>query len=140
MKIAIGIHRLFPRGGLEDHALRIAAELSRRGLRPGLARVVQRRVATTAAAAWGHATGTDIRFPGAVGRTPTRVDRLLWRYQGRLMRTALDRPDVGREVIDVFTLSAPATRLLRPRIALATLRGPRRPAIDAPPFTAAERP
>jgi UDP-glucose:(heptosyl)LPS alpha-1,3-glucosyltransferase len=31
VKIAIGIHRLLPRGGLEDHALRIAAELSRRG-------------------------------------------------------------------------------------------------------------
>lgn len=31
MKIAIGILKLQPRGGLEDHALRIAAELSRRG-------------------------------------------------------------------------------------------------------------
>ena len=31
MKIAIGIFRLLPRGGLEDHALRIATELARRG-------------------------------------------------------------------------------------------------------------
>ena len=31
MKIAIGIFRLLPRGGLEDHALRIADELARRG-------------------------------------------------------------------------------------------------------------
>lgn len=31
MKIAIGILKVQPRGGLEDHALRIAAELSRRG-------------------------------------------------------------------------------------------------------------
>jgi UDP-glucose:(heptosyl)LPS alpha-1,3-glucosyltransferase len=31
VKIALGILKLFPRGGLEDHALRIAAELARRG-------------------------------------------------------------------------------------------------------------
>ena len=31
VKIAIGIFRLLPRGGLEDHALRIADELARRG-------------------------------------------------------------------------------------------------------------
>lgn len=31
MNIAIGIFRLLPRGGLEDHALRIVAELTRRG-------------------------------------------------------------------------------------------------------------
>lgn len=31
MKIALGIHRLQPRGGLEDHAIRIAEELTRRG-------------------------------------------------------------------------------------------------------------
>jgi UDP-glucose:(heptosyl)LPS alpha-1,3-glucosyltransferase len=31
MKIAIGIFRLVPRGGLEDHAIRIAEELARRG-------------------------------------------------------------------------------------------------------------
>ncbi|MEJ3745086.1 pyridine nucleotide-disulfide oxidoreductase [Actinomycetes bacterium KLBMP 9797] len=117
----------------------LGAELSRRGLGLGLARAVQRRVAGSAAEAWGHATGTDIRFPDAIGRAPTRVERVLWRYQSRLMRTALDRPDVAREVIEVFTLSAPASRLLRPRVALATLRGPRRPPLDTPPFTPAER-
>ncbi|BCH26125.1 glycosyltransferase family 4 protein [Mesorhizobium sp. L-8-3] len=31
MRIALGIHRLQPRGGLEDNCLRIAAELDRRG-------------------------------------------------------------------------------------------------------------
>jgi UDP-glucose:(heptosyl)LPS alpha-1,3-glucosyltransferase len=31
MKIALGIYRLAPRGGLEDHAIRIAEELARRG-------------------------------------------------------------------------------------------------------------
>jgi 2-polyprenyl-6-methoxyphenol hydroxylase-like FAD-dependent oxidoreductase len=118
----------------------LGEELLRQGLAPGLAGAVQRRVAGPAAEAWAHATGTDIRFPDAVGPAPTRAERMLWRYQGRLMRTALDRPDIAREVIEVFTLSAPASRLLRPRIAWATLRAPRRPInIDAPPFTATER-
>lgn len=31
MRIALGIHRLTPRGGLEDHAIRIGEELARRG-------------------------------------------------------------------------------------------------------------
>ncbi|MGE3306515.1 MAG: glycosyltransferase family 4 protein [Rhizobiaceae bacterium] len=31
MRIALGIHRLTPRGGLEDHAIRIGEELERRG-------------------------------------------------------------------------------------------------------------
>jgi UDP-glucose:(heptosyl)LPS alpha-1,3-glucosyltransferase len=31
LRIALGIHRLEPKGGLEDHCLRIAAELRRRG-------------------------------------------------------------------------------------------------------------
>lgn len=36
MRIALGIHRLRPRGGLEDNCLRIAAELNRRGHQPTL--------------------------------------------------------------------------------------------------------
>ena len=114
-------------------------ELAVGGLRSGLARTVQRRVACATAPAWELATGTDIRFPEAIGRAPARLERLLWRYQSRLFRTALDRADLARELIEVFTLSAPTRRLLRPRVAWATLRGPRRPAIDAPPFTDAER-
>jgi 2-polyprenyl-6-methoxyphenol hydroxylase-like FAD-dependent oxidoreductase len=117
----------------------LGEELRRHGLAPGLAGAVQRRVAGPAAEAWAHAAGTDVRFPDAIGPAPTRAERMLWRYQRRLMRTALDRPDVAREVIEVFTLSAPASRLLRPRLAWATLRGPRRSPADTPPFTAAER-
>lgn len=36
MKVALGIHRLQPRGGLEDNYLRIATELARRGHEPTL--------------------------------------------------------------------------------------------------------
>jgi 2-polyprenyl-6-methoxyphenol hydroxylase-like FAD-dependent oxidoreductase len=116
----------------------LRAELATHGLRPELARAVQHRMASAAAPAWDLATGTDIRFPQAIGRTPARVERLLWRYQSRLFRTALGRPDIARDVVEVFTLSAPANRLIRPRVVWATLRGPRQPAIDTPPFTAAE--
>ncbi|GLK99191.1 NAD(P)/FAD-dependent oxidoreductase [Dactylosporangium matsuzakiense] len=108
-------------------------------LRPGAAREIQRRLTPTAADAWSHATGTDIRFPGARGPAPSRVERALWRYQSRLMRTALGRPAVARELVEVFTLSAPASRLIRPGIALATLRGPGRAPLQEPPFTPAER-
>ncbi|MEV0398320.1 NAD(P)/FAD-dependent oxidoreductase [Polymorphospora rubra] len=120
-------------------AAALGAALDGHGLRSGLARTVQRRIVATAAAAWDHATGTDVRFPGARGRPPGRAERALWRYQTRLMRTALDRPEVARQLVDVLTLSAPANRLVRPGIALATLLGPRRPAPDGPTFTAAER-
>nr|BFE60230.1 FAD-dependent monooxygenase [Dactylosporangium thailandense] len=108
-------------------------------LQSGAARKVQRRLASIAADAWGHATGTDIRFPGARGPAPSRVERAMWRYQSRLMRTALGRPGVARELVEVFTLSAPANRLIRPRIVLATLLGPGRALLRQPPFTATER-
>jgi 2-polyprenyl-6-methoxyphenol hydroxylase-like FAD-dependent oxidoreductase len=121
-------------------AATLGAALAELGTAPGLARAAQHRIAATAADAWGHATGTDIRFPGARGRPPSRAERALWRYQSRLMRTALGRPGVARELVEVFTLSAPASRLIRPRIALATLLGPHRNAApDQPPFTVTER-
>jgi 2-polyprenyl-6-methoxyphenol hydroxylase-like FAD-dependent oxidoreductase len=112
--------------------------LARHGLRAGLAWRVQRGVARTAGDAWAQATGTDVRFPDARGRPPSTVDRLLHRYQNRLFVTALGRPEVMAELVDVFTLSAPTSRLVAPRMVLATLRGPRLPALDGPPFTDAE--
>jgi hypothetical protein len=41
-------------------------------------------------------------------------------------------------LIKVFSLTAPAERLLSPRMILATIRGPRSTAPAEPPFTAAE--
>ncbi|MEV6635659.1 enterotoxin [Actinoplanes sp. NPDC051470] len=102
-------------------------------------RVDQAAITAAAAEGWGHAAGSDVRFPGVRGAAPARTDRLVWRYQHRLFRTALDRPDVAEELVRVFSLNAPATRLFRPRTVLATARGPRSAPPAEPPFTDAER-
>ncbi|MCA2211823.1 NAD(P)/FAD-dependent oxidoreductase [Jidongwangia harbinensis] len=113
-------------------------ELDRHGLGPGLAATVQRAVCAAADEGWNHAAGSDVRFPDVRGATPSPADRILWRYQNRLFRTALDRPSVAAELVRVFSLSAPAGRLLSPRMLLATARGPRAEPPAEPPFTTGE--
>ncbi|MCL7456114.1 FAD-binding protein [Micromonospora echinofusca] len=116
----------------------LRAELDRLGLAPGLAGSVQRAVAAVADEGWQHAAGSDIRFPDVRGAAPSTIDRIRWRYQDRLFRTALDRRPIAEELIRVFSLSAPSSRLRSPRVALATLRGPRAAPPSEPPFTARE--
>ncbi len=106
---------------------------------PGLARRVQRAVSRPVATAWELATSTDIRYPGAIGKQPSGAQKLLGRYVNRLMLTATGRPLVAKEFLGVVTLSAPITALLKPEIALAVLRGPRRPPLTEPPLTNEER-
>ncbi|MFC3574050.1 FAD-dependent oxidoreductase [Streptomyces yaanensis] len=105
---------------------------------PGLARRIQRAVARPVATAWEFATSTDIHYPGAVGKAPGVANRLLGAYVNRLMLTATGRPLVARAFFDVVTLSKPVSELLRPSVAIAVLRGPRRPGLTAPPLTGAE--
>ncbi|MFG1603679.1 NAD(P)/FAD-dependent oxidoreductase [Actinoplanes sp. NPDC049265] len=102
-------------------------------------RADQAAITAAAAEGWGHAAGSDVRFPDVRGAAPSAADRLIWRYQHRLFRTALDRPDVAAELVRVFSLNAPPARLFRPRTVLATARGPRSAPPAEPPFTAAER-
>ena len=102
-------------------------------------RVDQAAITAAAAEGWGHAAGSDVRFPGVRGAAPSRADRLIWRYQHRLFRTALDRPGVAADLVRVFSLNAPPTRLFHPRTLLATARGPRTAPPAEPPFTDAER-
>jgi 2-polyprenyl-6-methoxyphenol hydroxylase-like FAD-dependent oxidoreductase len=106
---------------------------------PGLARRAQRAVARPVATAWEFATSTDIRYPGAIGKAPGLSDRLLGAYIDRLMLTATGRPLVARAFFDVVTLSKPMTALLKPSIAVAVLRGPRRARLTEPPLTPEER-
>ncbi|MCB5183275.1 FAD-dependent monooxygenase [Streptomyces antimicrobicus] len=120
--------------------LGLRAELRRQGLAaPGLARRVQRAVAGPVATAWDLATAQDILYPGAKGRPPGRTAVALRRYVDRLMLTATSRPLVSRALFDVMTLSKPTTALLRPEVALAVARGPRRMPLHAPPLTPQER-
>jgi flavin-dependent dehydrogenase len=102
-------------------------------------RADQAAITAAAAEGWEHAAGSDVRFPDVRGAAPTAADRLIWRYQHRLFRTALDRPEVAAELVRVFSLNAPPARLFRPRTVLATARGPRSAPPAEPPFTPAER-
>ncbi|QFZ73333.1 FAD-dependent oxidoreductase [Streptomyces fagopyri] len=106
---------------------------------PGLARRAQRAVALPVAVAWELATGTDIRYPEAIGEQPGVARKLFGRYMARLTRTAAGSPPVARALLSVITLSAPLTALVRPEMLLAVLRGPRRPPLTEPPLTADER-
>ncbi|MFF6994715.1 FAD-dependent oxidoreductase [Streptomyces sp. NPDC008313] len=105
---------------------------------PGLARRAQRAVCRPVATAWKLATSTDILYPGAIGKQPGPADRLLGRYVNRMMRTATGRPLVTKAFLDVVTLSAPVTALLRPDTFIAVLRGPGRPRLTQPPLTESE--
>ncbi|MFJ3924717.1 FAD-dependent oxidoreductase [Streptomyces sp. NPDC090022] len=120
--------------------LALRTELAARGLdAPGFARRVQRAAAGPVATAWDLATAQDILYPDARGKRPGRAAGLLRGYMDRLMLTATSRPLVTRALFDVMTLSAPPTALLRPEVALAVARGPRREPLTAPPLTDRER-
>ncbi|GAA4794643.1 NAD(P)/FAD-dependent oxidoreductase [Streptomyces ziwulingensis] len=106
---------------------------------PGLARRVQRAVARPTAAAWSLAVGQDVFYPGATEAGPTRADRLLAAYVGRLMHTATGSGRVARRVTDVTSLERGAGVLLTPPVLLAAVAGPLRPPLAGPPLTAWER-
>jgi 2-polyprenyl-6-methoxyphenol hydroxylase-like FAD-dependent oxidoreductase len=121
-------------------ALALHGQVAARGLTaPGLARRVQRAVAVPVATAWDLATGTDIHYPGAIGRQPGAGRRVFARYLNRLMRTATNRPPVTRTFLGVFTLSRPPGDLLRPGVVLAVARGALKPPLTQPPLTERER-
>lgn len=106
---------------------------------PGLARRAQRAVALPVKIAWELATGTDIRYPEAIGKQPGGTQKLLGRYVERLMRTATDRPLVAQAFLGVITLSKPLSTLVKPEVLFAVLRGPRRSPLAGPPLTPEER-
>jgi flavin-dependent dehydrogenase len=121
-------------------ACAIRDEVAKNGLGPRTARRIQRAVAKQVEPAWTMASGEDCLYPNVTGAPPTRLTLWTRRYVDRLTKTAISRPDVAEALIDALTLSAPmASRLLAPKIVLATLRGPSRPPAPAPPFTDRER-
>ncbi|MYY10226.1 pyridine nucleotide-disulfide oxidoreductase [Streptomyces sp. SID4919] len=102
---------------------------------PGQARRAQRAVARPVSVAWDLATAQDILYPGSIGRPPGPSAKAARRYVDRLMRTATARPLVAKALLDVMTLSAPMTALIRPEVVFAVLRGPRLPPLTGPPLT-----
>nr|BAH02274.1 putative epoxidase [Streptomyces platensis] len=109
------------------------------GLVAGTSRATQAAVAGAVNNAWAMATGQDIFYPNVSGRRPGLAARMQRRYVNRVTKTAADRPRVAAAVSDTFTLSAPLTRLMTPRIVFETLLGPTRPPLTGPPLTSRER-
>ncbi|WP_198047303.1 NAD(P)/FAD-dependent oxidoreductase [Kutzneria sp. 744] len=121
-------------------ACAIRDEVAKNGLGPRTAHRIQRAVAREVEPAWTMASGEDCLYPNVTGVPPTRLTLWTRRYVDRLTRTAISRPEVAAALIDAMTLSAPMTsRLLAPKIVLATLRGPSGLPAAEPPFTDRER-
>ncbi|MCO1575176.1 FAD-dependent monooxygenase [Crossiella sp. SN42] len=123
------------------HGLTVAARAAI-ALRDGLAQhgadgtqQIQQSIAAAADDAWTMATTQDLRFPQTDCPRPGRAARLQYAFQDWLGRKAMNNPTIAEAQIDVFTLSAPATNLLRPSILLKALRTPHKDGLNTPPFS-----
>lgn len=105
---------------------------------PDVAHKLQKVIGGIVQGPWELATGQDILYPGATGRQPPSVARMLRTYLDRLTLTATSRAATCQALLDAITLSAPLSRLLSPTVALGVLRGPSRPSLAEPPLTSAE--
>ncbi|GLX19769.1 FAD-dependent oxidoreductase [Streptomyces lavendulae] len=130
------------------HGLTVAAQsaLALRGVladagltTPGTARRVQRAAARPVSAAWDLAVGQDACYPDAGPTPPTAVERFLTRFVDRAVETAARSPRALGALLDVMSLSKPATRLFSPDVLVPMLFGPKKPHLQAPPLTDAER-
>ncbi|MGW2496171.1 NAD(P)/FAD-dependent oxidoreductase [Streptomyces pseudogriseolus] len=130
------------------HGLTVAAQCAlavRDGLRrqpltaPGTARTLQRAAAKPVAGAWDLAVGQDALYPGASDNPPTAAERFLARFVDRAVETGASNPRAMTALLDVMSLEKPATRLFSPDMLRPMLFGPRKPLLDAPPITNAER-
>ncbi|MEE1802149.1 MULTISPECIES: FAD-dependent oxidoreductase [unclassified Streptomyces] len=120
-------------------ATALRTDLERYGYLPERSRHVQRAVAATVNDAWALAVGQDVQYPDVIGPRPGAAAKLMRRYSARAARASATRPAVAAAIADIFTLSAPVSRLLAPRAVLGALRGPGAPPLTAPPFTERER-
>jgi 2-polyprenyl-6-methoxyphenol hydroxylase-like FAD-dependent oxidoreductase len=105
----------------------------------GLSRRAQKAVARPVATAWDLAVGQDVFYPGATETGPTRRDRLVAAYVGRLMLTATGNGRMARRVTDVTSLERGPQVLLTPSTLASAAVGPLRPPLSEPPLTVDER-
>ncbi|MFJ9819069.1 FAD-dependent oxidoreductase [Streptomyces sp. NPDC101151] len=118
----------------------LARELRQSGLAgPGLSRRVLRGAARHVDTAWATAVGMDVLYPGVRGGEPRFADRLAAWYTRRLTNAATGSFDAAASLWDVTSLTAPPTRVLRPKALLATLTGPLLPRTSEPPLEPSER-
>lgn len=117
----------------------IREHLDRDGLATGATRRIQQAVARVVQPAWATATTQDVLYPGTTGLRPTVVSRTVQRYLERVTRAAITRPTAARALINAFTLSAPMTDILRPKVMLTALSGATGGAPAEPPFVPSEQ-
>jgi 2-polyprenyl-6-methoxyphenol hydroxylase-like FAD-dependent oxidoreductase len=106
---------------------------------PGTARRLQRAAARPVAAAWDLAVGQDAFYPGAADTPPTALERLLARFVDRAVATGARSPRALGALLDVMSLEKPATRLFSADMLVPMLFGPKKPHLQGPPLTEAER-
>ncbi|MFI7870008.1 NAD(P)/FAD-dependent oxidoreductase [Streptomyces salinarius] len=106
---------------------------------PGIARRLQRAAARPVAAAWDLAVGQDALYPGAGDTRPNGAERLLARFVDKAVETGARNPRAMEALLDVMSLERPATRLFSRDMLVPMLIGPRRPHLEGPPLTDAER-
>jgi hypothetical protein len=91
------------------------------------------------AAAWDLAVGRDALYPGAGDTRPNGVERLLARFVDKAVETGARNPCAMEALLDVMSLERPSIRLFSPDMLIPMLIGPRRPHLQGPPLTEAER-
>ncbi|MFF5974001.1 NAD(P)/FAD-dependent oxidoreductase [Streptomyces sp. NPDC012769] len=105
--------------------------------RPGSTPAVQRSINRLTRQAW--TVGEIIGLLYHNTTLPEAGLRFIRHNHERLMNTATTRPAVTRAVFDVLSSSSPISRIMTPRIALATLQGSRQPLTAEPPLTMQEQ-
>ncbi len=106
---------------------------------PGTARRLQRAVSRPVAVVWDLAVGQDASYPGATDTPPTTADRFLARFVDRPVATGARSPRALGALLDVMSLEKPPIRLSSPDMLLPMLFGPKKPHLQGPPLTEAER-
>ncbi|MER8119014.1 FAD-dependent monooxygenase [Streptomyces sp. NPDC094031] len=106
---------------------------------PGTAHRLQKAASRPVAAAWDLAVGQDALYPGAAGNPPTAVERLLSRYVDRCVETGATNTRALNALLDVMSLSKPATRLFSLDMLVPMLLGPKRPQLSDAPLRDDER-
>ncbi|MEU9662701.1 NAD(P)/FAD-dependent oxidoreductase [Streptomyces chartreusis] len=106
---------------------------------PGTARQMQRAAARPVAGAWDLAVGQDAFYPGATDAPPTALERYLAKFVDRAVETGASNPRAMAALLDVMSLEKPATRLFSWDMIRPMLFGPKKPPLQGPPVTEAER-
>ncbi|MCQ4198322.1 pyridine nucleotide-disulfide oxidoreductase [Streptomyces sp. BPPL-273] len=121
-------------------AVAIDRTILKHGLhREGLSRRLQRAVARPVGNAWNLAVGQDVLYPGATAEGPTAADRFGAALVDRAVDAGARSPRAQRYLLEVMSMQKPPTRLLSPGMLLRMAMGKKRPHLDGPPLTAAER-